>query len=98
MQTLTNNLKEIEEKQIQVLKAFSEELNFQMQSDPLEELLSLELNEIVSLIKDSYNYYLEEENLKPGVAKIKALEEYTLWYYGDKEKELLLREAVNQYI
>lgn len=69
-----------------------------METDPLDELLSLELDEILPLIMDSYDYYINEEDLRPGVAKIKALEEYTLWYYGDKEKEILLREAVNEYI
>lgn len=69
-----------------------------METDPLDELLSLELDEILLLIKDSHDYYIDEEELRPGVAKIKALEEYTLWYYDDKEKELLLREAVNKYI
>lgn len=65
-------------------------------NDPLEELLLLNLNEIFELIKLSYNSYTEEEGWVSEVAKVKALEEFSLWYYGNKEKEISLRKLVNQ--
>lgn len=54
----------------------------------------LDLDSVAELIKEAYDLYLEE-NYNPKVAKIKALEDYTLWYYGNPEKEILLREKIS---
>ena len=66
-----------------------------MTNDPLDKLLKLSVDEVLELIKSSMNDYIEDEGYSKGVSKIKAMEDFTLWYYGDKEKELALREIVN---
>ena len=64
--------------------------------DPLDDLLSMELVEVLDLVKEAYEYYIEEEEWTANVSKAKALEEVTLWYYGDESKEIRLRERVNE--
>lgn len=89
----------IEEKQLKVLSDFNLELMkvamFNGQ-DPLDDLLSMDLEEVLDLVKESYAYNIEEEEWTPKVAKAKALEEVVLWYYGDESKEISLRERVNE--
>ncbi len=53
----------IEEIQFKVLRDFKKELEEEMfnNPDPLDELLSMDLDEVVDLIKEAYEYYLEEE-------------------------------------
>lgn len=95
--TLNSKRELIEEKQLVVLSNFNRELGIQMfdEHDPLDELLSMDLNEVEELVRDAYEYYIEEEGWKLDVAKVKALEEVALWYYGDKEREISLRERIN---
>ena len=96
--TILSTRDRIEEIQFKVLRDFKKELEEEMfnNPDPLDELLSMDLDEVVDLIKEAYEYYLEEEQWSPKVAKVKALEEFTLWYYGDKDKESALRNRVNE--
>jgi hypothetical protein len=86
------------EKQLLKLDKFSKELEVDMffDNDPLDELKAMDLDQVFELVKDSYFFYKEEENWRPEVAKIKAIEEYTLWFYGDKERETSLRKLVNE--
>lgn len=89
----------IEEKQLKVLSDFNVELMKVAMfngKDPLDDLLSMDLEEVVDLVKDSYEYYIEEEEWAPKVAKAKALEEVVLWYYGNESKEISLRKRVNE--
>ena len=89
----------IEEKQLEVLSKFNLELmKVAMLNghDPLDDLLSMDLGEVLDLVREAYEYYIEEEQWTPKVAKAKALEEVTLWYYGDESKEISLRERVNE--
>lgn len=93
----TRNL--IEEKQLAVLRNFNLELmKVAMFSghDPLDDLLSMDLEEVLDVVKEAYEHYIEEEDWAPKVAKAKALEEVTLWYYGDESKEISLRERVKE--
>ena len=86
----------IEKAQLEILREFNRELNGDMLSnhDPLDDLLTLDLDSVLDLIKEAYEIYLDE-NWSPKVAKIKALEDYSLWYYGNPEKEILLREKIS---
>lgn len=89
----------IKEKQLGVLSNFNLELmKVAMFTGhaPLDDLLSMDLDAVMDLVKEAYEYYIEEEEWTPKVAKAKALEEVTLWYYGDESKEIRLRERVNE--
>ncbi|MFS0688780.1 hypothetical protein AB1K89_06020 [Sporosarcina sp. 179-K 8C2 HS] len=89
----------IKEKQLNVLSNFNLELMKVAMfngHDPLDDLLSMELDEVLDLVREAYEYYIEEEECTQKVAKAKALEEVTLWYYGNEGKELNLRERVNE--
>lgn len=89
----------IEEKQLKVLHKFNLELMEEAMlnsQDPLDELLTMDLEEVIDLVREAYEYYIEEEEWSPRVAKAKALEEFTLWYYNDEDKEIRLRDRVNE--
>ena len=97
--TYTRTRDLIKEKQLEVLRNFNLELmKVKMFNghDPLDDLLSMDLEEVLELIKEAYEYYIEEEEWSPKVAKAKALEEFTLWYYHDENREINLRKRVNE--
>lgn len=94
----------IEEKQLEVLRNFNGNLSVKMfdedkyDNDPLDELLSMKLEEVLELVRSSYYDYIEDEGWTPEVAKVKALEDVTLWYYGDKDKEIMLRKRLDDIL
>ena len=66
--------------------------------DPLDDLLSMGIEEVTDLVQTSYLSYMEDEGWSSDVAKVKALEDVTLWYFGNKEKEVELRNNVDKMI
>jgi hypothetical protein len=64
--------------------------------DPLDQLLAMSLDEIKEQVKYAFEFYVEEEEHEPEVAKILAMQEFSIWYINDKEKENSLREYMNE--